>query len=313
MEIRYENLAFEGGGVNGCAYPGALCEFENFHGGRFLSGIKNVSGSSVGSIIATGIACGATADQLREKILSINFKDLLDDSWGVCEDVYRVFTEFGFYKGDALYDLVGNTIQEFTGRADMTFEELYNRTNKHLVVTGTNLDTGSTAYFSRVKYPDMQIRQAVRISSGFPFFYKAVNFKGCYWVDGGVLNNYPIGVFDTPRYCKDGFNTKTLGFKIVHPYEDMNCEDPILYEDDPEEPPENKITSLKSYAIALCNSMYDQCQKIHIKPQDMLRSVTIDVGDSSALNFKITQAQKITLLNAGRDGAQKFIKNNLLK
>lgn len=307
MSAKYENLCFEGGGVNGVCYPGALQEFEVAVNGKFLSGTKNVVGSSVGSIIATGVACGATADQLRAKVLSIDFESLLDDSWGIVDDVYRVFTEYGFYKGDALYNLVGTTIQEFTGRADLTFDDLYNKTGKHLVVTGTNIDTENTVYFSRLKYPTMQVRDAVRISASFPLFYKSVNFNNSYWVDGGLLNNYPIGVFDTPRYCNNGFNTKTLGFKILHASEDPNYENPSLYEDDPGEPAENKITNLKGFALALGNSVYDQCQKVHVSPEDIERSVLVNVGDSSSLNFKITSDEKIQLLNAGQAAAKAFI------
>jgi NTE family protein len=303
----YTNLAFEGGGVNGVAYAGALRYLDEYYGGKFLTGIKNVTGSSVGSIVAAAIACGATADYLENKMRKIDFSEFLDDSWGVCSDVYRVMTEFGWYKGDTLLAYIAKTIQELTGNSEITFEELYQLTGKNLVITGTNVNKMETIYFSRVKFPSFPVKLAVRISSSFPFFFRAEKVLDCYWVDGGLLNNFPIGVFDTKRYCSGGFNKATLGFKIVTEGEEDKFEDPDDYEDDSYDEPDQKIDGIKDFSIAIGNAVYNQCQRIYIKAEDWERTIKCNVGKSSSLNFKLTSKDKEALIQAGYLGAKEFI------
>ncbi|MED4514161.1 patatin-like phospholipase family protein, partial [Bacillus cereus] len=59
------------------------------------------------------------------------------------------------------------------------------------------------------------IAKAVRMSSTIPFFFEPVKWRTpkwkqpCYMVDGGILSNYPIWIFDsptTPRWPTFGFH-----------------------------------------------------------------------------------------------------------
>lgn len=303
----YKNLVFEGGGVNGVGYCGSLRAFEEAYNGTFLKNIKNVAGSSVGSIVSCALAAGASVDYLTDKMTKLDFESLMDDNWGICQDMYRVVTEYGFYKGDALHDFIGVTMQELTGDANITFQRLYDVKGKNLVVTGTNVNRQETVYFSKNTRPNMRVSDAVRISSSFPLFFRSILLDDCYWVDGGLLNNYPIGVFDTKRYCADGFNRETLGFKIVSTPDEDKYEDPDEYEDENDAPPVAKINNLKDFSLAMGNAVYDGCQRVHIKPNDWQRSVLVDVGNSSSLNFKLTTDEKKALVAAGYRGAQEYL------
>lgn len=87
---------------------------------------------------------------------------------------------------------------------NLTFKEHYDRFQKDLLITGSNLSIGKTVLFSHEETPNFPVADAVRISMGLPFIYKPYVIKeekkgwppcGTY-VDGGLWNNLPFREFD---------------------------------------------------------------------------------------------------------------------
>ncbi len=95
---QWRNLVFEGGGVKGLAYAGALEVLESEH---VLEDIVRVGGSSAGGITAGMLAVGMTPQEIREVLDETDFKRFMDDDWGVVRDTARLFKEFGWHKGEA--------------------------------------------------------------------------------------------------------------------------------------------------------------------------------------------------------------------
>ncbi|MDQ7860327.1 patatin-like phospholipase family protein [Peribacillus frigoritolerans] len=66
MTYPFKNLIFEGGGVKGLAFVGALEILEENH---ILENIKRFGGTSAGAITALLLGLGYNAKQIREKNL----------------------------------------------------------------------------------------------------------------------------------------------------------------------------------------------------------------------------------------------------
>lgn len=101
-------------------------------------------------------------------------------------------------------DYLGDLFEQYTGSADITFEELYDNFEVELVIPATNL-TRSSGELCHVKLtPQMPIRVAVRASMSLPVLLEPVKWKRAgsevdypeLYVDGGVVDNFPIRVFD---------------------------------------------------------------------------------------------------------------------
>jgi NTE family protein len=74
---------------------------------------------------------------------------------------------------------------------------------KDLYFVGTNLSTHFSEVFSHEHIPRMCVADAVRISMSIPLFFAAKrSFRGDVYVDGGILVNYPIKLFDRGKYVK---------------------------------------------------------------------------------------------------------------
>src|SRR5207302_6376314 len=108
---------------------------------------------------------------------------------------------------------------------------------KDLYCTGTNITRQQLEIFSWERTPSMQLKTAVHISGCIPFYFKPVAIDSAgkevvinnkthfdLYVDGGMLCNYPINIFDTcltggnPLTCDNvKFNSQTLGLKLERP------------------------------------------------------------------------------------------------
>jgi len=124
------------------------------------------------------------------------------------------WSKYDFTNPDDISEARMNTISR-----KINFSSFKKLTGVDLKVTGVNITTGIPGIFSNLSTPDFPVLDAVAISMNFPFAFKPViiedkqnkHLNGL-WVDGGVINNLPMHVFNSP----DGtFNTKILGFTLL--------------------------------------------------------------------------------------------------
>ena len=93
MSYQFRNLIFEGGGVKGIAYVGAMQVLERE---SILPNIQRVGGTSAGAINATLVALGFTNAEQRSILNKLDFNNFMDDSRGVFRDVFRLLRKFGW-------------------------------------------------------------------------------------------------------------------------------------------------------------------------------------------------------------------------
>lgn len=99
----------------------------------------------------------------------------------------------------------------------LTFKHFFFLTGVDLRLTGVNLKDKKPYYFSAFHTPNFPVIEAVAISMNIPGLFRPILVKNGNrngeWIDGGLLNNYPIHAFDNvedeyPQGFKgDGFNS----------------------------------------------------------------------------------------------------------
>jgi NTE family protein len=232
----YEYIVLSGGGIKGISYCGALDVLEKYdilYDEDGNSKIKGYAGTSAGSIIAGLLAVGYTPSELKKIMKEIDFKDFLDDKFGYFRDAVNFVEDYGMCPGEFMYDLLGKLIEDKTGDPDYTIRELYEKADVELVLVGTDMNALHSVYFwygnEEKEYSNIPIRKAIRTSVSVPFLFEPIVCNGNYCVDGGVLDNYPIHVFDGeyPGEMKARLNLttpnpKVLGLNIMTDTELMN-------------------------------------------------------------------------------------------
>src|SRR5215208_1143668 len=97
----YKNLVFEGGGVKGIAYGGALEVLEQ---SQITPQVEKVAGTSAGAITATMVALGYTAAEFIEIMMGLDFSKLEDGS--DLGGPVRLIEHFGWFKGNFFLNLM---------------------------------------------------------------------------------------------------------------------------------------------------------------------------------------------------------------
>lgn len=149
----------------------------------------------------------------------------------------NLLREYGAASGcDArnLFDLLSVREEEWLGRVveelwndasvPLTFDVHQRTYSVELIVVGTDLRTGEPGLFSASETGQFLVADAVRLSMAIPYVYKPTVIEGRerpgIWIDGGLTNNYPIGVLGAARRSSGGrdqsVDDHALGFRLVN-------------------------------------------------------------------------------------------------
>jgi NTE family protein len=321
----FRNLVFEGGGVKGVAYLGAL---EALDEQGILSQVTRVAGASVGGLNALLLCLGYSTAETRKILWKLDFTNFLDDDWGLVRDTRRFVRRFGWYRGRFFREWVGDLIAAKVGIANASFRDLREHGCKDLSLVVTNLATGFSEVCSLEHTPTMPVMDAMRMTISIPFFFTAVPGKGRdMYVDGGLLRNYPVKIFDrekylagecrarhsfvTDYYAKDNarrpggssayvYNKETLGFRL-------DAREKINVFRDGGRPRRRKIDDLFDFVSAVVGTVLDAQQTVHLHSDDWQRTIYIDTLGAKTLDFKLKADQKKALVEQGRLGVQNYL------
>lgn len=199
MKIETQNqdikiLSLNGGGVRGLFTISLLAEIERIIETSYGSNnvkigdyFDLITGTSIGGILALGLASGKSARELestfKEKAPKIfprtrfRFKKFLTLFWPI-------------YKSEPLYNAITSMIDE-----NMTFNDL----NRRVMITSVNLSTGKPQFFKTPHNPNftrdgvLKLIDAAMATSAAPTYFKP-HFcadRNSYFADGGLVSNNP--------------------------------------------------------------------------------------------------------------------------
>jgi NTE family protein len=279
-----ENLVFEGAGIRGIAYAGVLRQLE---AAGLCDSLKRVGGTSAGAITALMVALGYRADEVGQLVGQTRFQQFNDGQWLFVGGLARLWRHYGWYRGRAFDQWVGRLIEAKTGNANLTFAELEAQGFRQLHVTATCLNRQKLLVFSARAYPHMRVRDAVRISVSVPLYFEAVQIDSTgavcrkprgrpgldVVVDGGIVANYPIFLFDSlsadslrrpVRYP----NPRTIGVRIDS--EAQIAQDSLGRELAPQ-----PIGRLPQYLGAFYNLVIETLNRSQLTPADWERTISV--------------------------------------
>lgn len=326
MSFPFKNLVFEGGGVKGVAYIGALSVLEE---DGVLDGIQRVAGSSAGAITAMLVSFHEPVSEGERIFNTLDFtkisgNDMSDDSPYIpnfIEDPLekvlqgaagagRLLLKFGWNSSSYVHNWVKQVVaSQCDGNSMATFREFRQRGFRDLYVVTTNLSDRKPEIFSVESSPDVAVADAVRMSMSLPLFFEALRFdgrqfgRGDYYVDGGAMLNYAIQIFDRPRYMTNqerwvhGLNWETLGCNLYTPLE---CGDDDILGD------------FLGYAERLMEVITaTQINDLNNRPYDLRRSLGISDLCTKPTDFGIHPGtpKYNALVAEGRRAAKEFLTN----
>ena len=328
MAYHFKNLVFEGGGVKGIAYTGAL---EVLDREGILQDIERVAGTSAGAMMAVLVGLRYSSKEMQEVLWDLNFKGFIDSSWGVLRNSHRLFKEYGWCKGDYFRSVMAELIDRKTDNGEITFGELARMQQfRDIYLVGADLTTGLSKLFCAQQTPEVKVADAARISMSIPLIFAAIRDKDKkrLYVDGGLLENYAIKTFDqigyvadrnhfrrTEYYDKINSQTKSLKNKVQREYVynketlgfRLDSEEDISMYLTHEEVPCKEIDSFFSYTKALVTTLIDFQNNVHLHSDDWQRTVYIDTLGVRAIDFDIPDDRKQDLVDSGMKYTERYL------
>lgn len=308
------DLVLEGGGVKGIALVGALAVLEE----RGFQP-QNVAGSSAGAIVATALAAGYTAAEQRRIMQELDFKLFKDTGWKdriplIGKGISILFDQ-GIYEGDFFFEWMRELM---AAKGVHTFRDLVHpdfaddpRFRYKVRVTASDL-TGrcllalpQDAVRLGLNPDDLNVALAVRMSMSIPVFFEPVRIKNPQTgqehliVDGGMLSNFPVWMFDTPGEP----SWPTFGL--------------LLVEEDPSSPPteglpgvpgsSNPFKVTAGFLWSLAATMMEAHDRRYLEKANFARTIPIPTLGISSIDFDLTPVQADALYEAGRKAAEGFL------
>ena len=302
------DLVFEGGGLKGIALVGAYSVLEE-RGYR----PQNVAGTSAGAIVAALLAAGYTAAELRQTIMECDFNSLKDragEDWlPIFPRIVSILKDRGIYEGKAFLEWMGGLLDK---KGVRTFGDLVRRPEAEpryrykLQVMVSDLTEQrllvlpKDAHLLGIEDPDeLSVALAVRMSMSIPLFFEPVSFTNPETggehliVDGGMLSNFPLWLFDAEKP-----QWPTIGVKFI--------------EEDPRAPlaplgSHGGVFEFVDYARSLVETMMEAHDRFYLEESDFDRTIAIDALGVGTTEFDLPEERAMDLYDSGRAGTEEFL------
>jgi len=308
------DLVLEGGGVKGIGLVGAVAALDEA-GYAF----PRVAGSSAGAIVACLVAAlqsaGEPVSRLPEIVRAVD-PSRLRDPGGLARlplvgRGLALLVHDGMYEGRYLERFLTGALGDLGVRTfadlaipddDPAAEGLPAGRRSRLVVTVSDL---SRSRLARLPWDlpsygvdDLPVARAVRASAAIPFFFRPVHQASpsgtATWVDGGLLSNFPVGLFDRADTADPRW--PTFGVRLTNR---------------PPSPPETRrVEGPLSVGLAALDALLTDQGTAYLEDACTVeRTVFVPTSGVSLVDFDfdIDPATTERLLAAGRAAAQEFL------
>lgn len=348
----YADAVFEGGGVKGTAFIGALRCFDDV-------GIKwrKVAGTSAGAITAALLTAGLSMDHLESIIANLDYKRFLTEknrfifNGSPADDLNNpvwmmlnllVARHTGQYSSDPFFEWLHDILKETSASTFRFFLEKranhlwYEKRDLKIVVSDISreemLVLPDDLDQEAVSPEEFKVAEAVRLSMTIPLFFEpgtlervklsqvpnswqvdghglptASAIETSAIVDGGILSNFPLWIYDAPPTVKP--RCPTFGFQLV--------EHGIEETDDGKKQSTGKSklhhqpTEIKGAFDVLAGvlkTMMVGRDRRHLRLNDQGRVLNIYTLGISTTDFDLSSADKARLYTQGYRVARKFLK-----
>lgn len=308
------DLVLEGGGVKGVALAGALTALEQ---GGFRT--ENLAGASAGAIAAALYAAGYSAADLRDELVRLDFRSFQDTDWRDRIPLFgkplSILTEQGIYEGEAFLEWVRGLL---AAKRVHTFANLVHpeqsdnlRYRYRVQVIASDLTARRLLVLPQdapllgVKPDDLEVAWAVRMSMSIPVYFEPVRWdnpetgKEHIIVDGGLLSNFPVWLFD----AEGEPDWPTFGLLLVEPEPRENVAGRIPQA----EPEAHGAGALISYLKSLVGTMLEAHDRLYLEKADYARTITIPTLGVSTVDFDLASERKEALYEEGRRAGERFL------
>jgi NTE family protein len=249
-----------------------------------LNGLKQLNvefdqlvGVSGGSIVAALYCAGKPLSEIYSLALNTDFKQFREFS------IVQLIRNGGLSSGNRFESWMD---QQLGGKrfCDLKMD---------LNILATDVNGGGPVIFNKILTPDLKVSTAVRFSMSIPLIFSFKPFKEHLLVDGAILSEDAI-------FCDwSGQGTPVVCFRLKS------------------QPQRNVIKKsyfpLPQYIMLLIRTFMTSLSREYVPSGYWMNTVLIDTGNTSAVDFEMSDIQKHQLYDSGLNTVLDFLPNKLKK
>lgn len=255
----------------GISYIGCFKKMEEMN----LLKIEKMAAVSIGSFIGACFILGYEPEELLEVVINKNMNEFKDFSMDEPGALLK-----GIEYKNWVFEVLARKMDPNT-----TLKNMYEKTHIDYTIITTCIHSENKDFPEGIVYlnhrntPDMTLFEAVNCSMAFPFVFPPMIYKNCEFIDGGVLDNFPLELL----------STDALGIKVNFKQMDSqtSTKNPI------------------SYIGKMFELMSDRIK--NLKNEKHQNIITVDCYDFDIIDFGMTIDDKITLYKRGYAAMTQFI------
>lgn len=280
-----KHIVIESGGYKGLYVLGALDEL-NKSKYYNIENIETIYGTSIGSYVGV-LLC-----------LKMKWEDLLEyfinRPWHKAQKfplITTMFSDKGLLDSSLFYVSLKNLFFSKDLTLDLTFQELYDYSNIELHMFTVEIQEFKLIDLSYKTHPNMKIIEGIYKSCAIPYVFKPCWADNNYYIDGGVMNDYPVEDCISNGALED----EILGFKFKRP------EKKIITKD----------CNIIDFSRHLHSRLIDICRKYRNSNKVKLKNEIIIEGNRTEIDecVKLLKDSKMRneYINHGRKTAREFL------
>jgi len=195
-----QHLVFSGGGPAGLINYGAVKQLakENVWS---LAAIKSIYGCSVGAFLGIIVSLGYDWDWLDDYFIKRPWEKMFSLS---AQTILDAYDEKGLLGEKLFLEALKPLFRAKDLSEHCTLKELYefNHIDIHLFTTNINTERLTKVDLSYKTHPDITVLTALCMSTSYPLAFKPVCIADDCFIDGGLMNNFPLNDCLDQTGCK---------------------------------------------------------------------------------------------------------------
>lgn len=302
------DLVLQGGGIKAIGLVGGMDELNRQH-----IEIRRIAGASGGAVVAGLSASGYSPADLRRIIETEPFPELLDTRWyarlPAIGKPLAIFLRMGLHPGDRLVARLTDLLAE---RGIQTFGDLRDsKPYDPLQVVVSDITARRILLLPRdarlfgIEPDELDVALALRMSSSIPIVYEPVRLTSAsdkaehLLVDGGMLSNFPLWIFDG----QSDPDTEVIGLRLLEDQPDTSLVSllpvPALAR--------TRFGQLVDYMESMARTLMEAHDRRYLDAGEIARTVPIPTLGVGTTEFDLPPERIEALYQAGQKAVREIL------
>lgn len=210
--MNIKNLVLGGGGIGGLNMYGAI---KNMIENKYLdiNKIEKIYSVSVGALMAVIFALKLDNQIVDDYLIKrpwhkfINIKP---------NNILNIWKDKGIFDKSLINIIIKPLLLSKNLDENITLKDFYKVTNIdiNMFTVNINSDLPEKIKISHTNYPDLELCTALAMTTCVPIAFMPVYFDNKCFIDGGIVDNFPLGEFLNDSKENINIEKETLCFKI---------------------------------------------------------------------------------------------------